>query len=135
MPTTGRKLIKPELEPQAGRTDLVCPTPTGARSWPTTAFDPASGILYVPLVDNNCMDYSWFERDATQIAGGGQDMRLRSRPKPGNDGNFGRIDAIDLKTRAGRVVAAATRADGELPAGFGRRPRVQRRTRPTVSRL
>ena len=101
-PATGRKHIKPQLEPLAGRTDLICPTPTGARSWPTTAFDPASGFLYVPLVDNNCMDYSWFERDATQIAGGGQDMRLRSRPKPGNDGNFGRIEAIDLKTQ--RVV-------------------------------
>jgi len=100
--TTGRKLINPALEPQAGRTDLVCPTATGARSWPTTAFDPASGYLYVPLVDNDCMDYSWVERDAAAIAGGGQDMRLRARPKPGNDGNFGRVDAIDLNT--GRVV-------------------------------
>jgi len=98
-PGTGRKIIKPELEPQAGRTDLVCPTPTGARSWPTTAFDPASGYLYVPLVDNYCMDYSWAARGANEIAAGGQDMRLRSRPKPGNDGNFGRIEAIDLKTR------------------------------------
>ena len=101
-PATGRKNIKPELQPQAGRTDLICPTATGARSWPTTAFDPASGYLYVPLVDNNCMNYSWFERDAAQIAGGGQDMRLQSRPKPGNDGNFGRIEAIDLNTQ--RVV-------------------------------
>lgn len=96
---TGRKLIDPALEPRAGRTDLICPTATGARSWPTTAFDPASGYLYVPLVDNNCMDYRWVERDAGAIAGGGQDMRLRARPKPGNDGNFGRIEAIDLNTR------------------------------------
>ena len=101
-PGTGRKLIKPALEPQTGRTDLICPTATGARSWPTTAFDPASGYLYVPLVDNDCMDYSWVERDATAIAGGGQDMRLGARPKPGNDGKFGRVDAIDLNT--GKVV-------------------------------
>ena len=99
---TGTKIINPALEPQAGRTDLICPTATGARSWPTTAFDPASGYLYVPLVANNCMDYSWAERDAATIAAGGQDMRLRGRPKPGNDGNFGRVDAIDLKS--GRVV-------------------------------
>jgi alcohol dehydrogenase (cytochrome c) len=99
---TGKKIINPALEPQAGRTDLVCPTATGARNWPTTAIDPTSGYLYVPLVDNNCMDYSWVERDAATVAGGGQDMRLRARPKPGNDGNFGRIDAIDLKT--GQVV-------------------------------
>jgi alcohol dehydrogenase (cytochrome c) len=99
---TGRKIINPALEPQAGRTDLICPTATGARSWPTTAFDPTSGYLYVPLVDNNCMDYSWVERDATTIATGGQDMRLRARPKPGNDGNFGRVDAIDLKS--GKII-------------------------------
>jgi alcohol dehydrogenase (cytochrome c) len=101
-PDTGKKRIDPALEPRAGRTDLVCPTATGARSWPTTAIDPTSGYLYVPLVDNDCMDYSWTERDASTVAAGGQDMRLRARPKPGNDGNFGRIDAIDLKT--GQVV-------------------------------
>jgi alcohol dehydrogenase (cytochrome c) len=98
-PKSGKKNVKPALEPQAGRTDLVCPTATGARSWPTTAFDPATGYLYVPLLDNNCMQYSWEARDAHEIAGGGQDMRLRPQIKPGNDGNFGRIEAIDLKTR------------------------------------
>jgi alcohol dehydrogenase (cytochrome c) len=98
-PNTGKKIIKPELEPQAGRTDLICPVASGARNWPTTAFDPSSGLLYVPLATNYCMDYSWETRDAAQIAAGGDDLRLRGRPRPGNDGNFGRIDAIDLKTR------------------------------------
>ncbi|HWG31784.1 MAG TPA: PQQ-binding-like beta-propeller repeat protein [Steroidobacteraceae bacterium] len=99
-PKTGRKIIKPELEhPQAGRTDLICPVASGARNWPTTAFDPASGYLYVPLAINYCMDYSWEARDAAAVSAGGDDLRLRGRPKPGNDGNFGRIDAIDLKSR------------------------------------
>ena len=98
-PKTGHKIINPALEPKPGRTDLVCPTATGARSWPTTAFDPRSDYLYVPLLDNNCMNYSWVARAAQDIAAGGQDMRLRPQIKPGNDGNFGRIEAIDLKTR------------------------------------
>ncbi len=101
-PNTGSKNIKPELEPKAGRTELICPTATGGRSWPTTAFDPSSDYLYVPLVANDCADYGWTARSAAEIAAGGQDIRLRNRPKPGNDGNFGRIDAIDLQTR--RVV-------------------------------
>jgi len=96
---TGRKKIKSELEPKAGRTDLICPAATGARSWPTTAFDPTSGYLYVPLLNNNCMDYTWVEREADKIAAGGMDVRLDGRPKPDNDGNFGRVEAIDLKTR------------------------------------
>jgi alcohol dehydrogenase (cytochrome c) len=98
-PKTGSKNIKPALEPKAGRTDIICPAAAGARSWPTTAYDPTSAYLYVPLLDNNCMDYSWVERDADKIAAGGMDVRLPGRPKPGNDGNFGRIEAIDLQTR------------------------------------
>jgi alcohol dehydrogenase (cytochrome c) len=101
-PKTGKKIIKPALEPQPGRIDVICPASTGARSWPTTAIDPNSNILYVPILDNDCMDYSWVERDAAKIAAGGLDVRLGARPKPGNDGNFGRIEAIDLETR--RVV-------------------------------
>jgi alcohol dehydrogenase (cytochrome c) len=98
-PKTGRKNIKPAFEPKSDRTDMVCPAATGARSWPTTAIDPASGYLYVPLLDNNCMDYSWTEREPDKIAAGGMDVRLVGRPKPENDGNFGRIEAIDLKTK------------------------------------
>jgi len=45
------------------------------------------------------MDYSWIARDADKIAAGGLDVRLGARPKPDNDGEFGRIEAIDLKTR------------------------------------
>jgi alcohol dehydrogenase (cytochrome c) len=95
---SGKKIIKPALEPQPGRIDVICPASTGARSWPTTAIDPTSDYLYVPLLDNDCMDYSWVERDAEKIAAGGMDVRLGARPKPDNDGNFGRIEAIDLKT-------------------------------------
>jgi alcohol dehydrogenase (cytochrome c) len=98
-PKTGKKAIKPAFEPKAGRTDVICPGATGARSWPTTAFDPSSDYLYVPLLDNNCMDYSWVERDADKIAAGGMDVRLGGRPKPDNDGKFGRIEAIDLRTK------------------------------------
>ncbi|HXC20780.1 MAG TPA: PQQ-binding-like beta-propeller repeat protein [Steroidobacteraceae bacterium] len=98
-PKSGKKNIKPALEPPAGRTDLICPGATGARNWPATAIDPTSNTLYVPLLDNNCMDYGWNERDAAKIAAGGLDVRLGARPKPGNDGNFGRIEAIDLKTK------------------------------------
>ena len=98
-PKTGKKIIKPELEPQPGRVDVICPASSGARSWPTTAFDPTSNTLYVPILENDCMDYSWVQRDTGKIAAGGMDIRLGARPKPDNDGNFGRVEAIDLKTK------------------------------------
>ena len=63
----------------------------------------------MPLLNNNCMDYTWVEREADKIAAGGMDVRLDGRPKPDNDGNFGRVEAIDLKTKQG-VWSARQRA-------------------------
>ena len=89
------------LEPEPGKTKLLCPNANGWRNWPTTAFDPASYILYVPLVET-CTDYSWTPRSAAQIAAGGDDIHFAQRPRPDSDGNFGRLEAINLAT--GRVA-------------------------------
>jgi alcohol dehydrogenase (cytochrome c) len=100
-PKTGEETTNPALEPEPGKTKLLCPNADGARNWPTTAFDPASYILYVPLVEA-CTDYSWTPRGAAQIAAGGDDIHFAQRPRPNGDGKFGRIEAINLAT--GRVL-------------------------------
>ncbi len=41
-PVTGEETTNPALEPEPGKTKLLCPNSNGARNWPTTAFDPAS---------------------------------------------------------------------------------------------
>ena len=100
-PVTGKENTNPALEPVPGKTALLCPNSNGARNWPTTAFDPASYILYVPLVES-CADYSWVPRDAAEVAAGGNDIRFATRPRPDSDGKFGRLEAINLAT--GKVV-------------------------------
>jgi alcohol dehydrogenase (cytochrome c) len=100
-PGTGEKTTNPALEPEPGKTKLLCPDANGARNWLTTAFDPASYILYVPLVED-CTDYSWTPRSAAQIAAGGDDIHFAVRPRPDGDGKFGRIEAINLAT--GKVL-------------------------------
>jgi alcohol dehydrogenase (cytochrome c) len=97
-PKTGHKTINPMLTPEAGKTKLLCPHGGGARSWPATSYDPATHILYVPLVES-CADFTWIPRDAAQTAAGGMDMHFLLRPRPDSDGNFGRIEAINLQTR------------------------------------
>jgi alcohol dehydrogenase (cytochrome c) len=57
-PKSGAKTTDPALEPEAGKTKLVCPFAAGARSWPATAYDPSTSILYVPMTES-CMTYSW----------------------------------------------------------------------------
>ncbi len=100
-PGTGEQTTNPALEPEPGKTKLLCPDANGARNWLTTAFDPASYILYVPLIET-CADYSWTPRSAAQIAAGGDDIHFAQRPRPDGDGKFGRLEAINLAT--GKVL-------------------------------
>ncbi|MGH8142735.1 MAG: PQQ-binding-like beta-propeller repeat protein [Steroidobacteraceae bacterium] len=98
-PKTGMKIVNPaDDHPQAGKTYLICPSASGARSWITTSYDPTTDILYVPLLET-CMNYSFVPRNAAEVAAGGLDMRGSPQPRPGSDGKFGRIEAINLKTR------------------------------------
>lgn len=99
-PTTGRKIIDPKFTPtsRGDRTDFVCPSTQGARNWPATSIDPTSDVLYVPLFEN-CMQYSWVKRSPAEVAAGGNDIRGTTTARADGDGNFGRIEAIDLKTR------------------------------------
>jgi alcohol dehydrogenase (cytochrome c) len=97
-PVSGAKTINPAVEPQAGVARLMCPNSIGARNWMATALNPQTDILYVPLLEN-CADYTYAPRDAAQTAKGGLDMHFSSRPPEHSDGNFGRIAALDLKTR------------------------------------
>jgi alcohol dehydrogenase (cytochrome c) len=100
-PVTGNENTNPDLDPVPGKTALLCPNSNGARNWPTTAYDPGSYILYVPLVET-CADYSWVPRGAAEVAAGGNDIRFATRPRPDSDGKFGRLEAINLAT--GKVV-------------------------------
>ena len=97
-PKTGEKTINPALEPEAGKAKLLCPSPSGARSWPATAFNPQTKILYVPMIES-CSDYTYAPRSAAETAAGGSDFRFSMRVRPDADGNFGRLQAINLQTK------------------------------------
>jgi alcohol dehydrogenase (cytochrome c) len=97
-PKTGKKTTNPALEPVSGKPLYLCPSSGGARSWPTTAIDPESHIVYVPMVET-CTNYTWTERKPAEVAKGGLDMAYPAAPPPNADGKFGRLEAIDLVTK------------------------------------
>ena len=97
-PETGRKTTNPALEPVSGKPLFLCPSSGGARSWPTTALDPESHIVYVPMVET-CTNYTWTARGPAETAKGGLDMAYPAAPPKGSDGKFGRLEAVDLVTR------------------------------------
>jgi alcohol dehydrogenase (cytochrome c) len=100
-PRTGRKIIDPQFTPRANQTQVICPHAGGARSWPATSYDPASGPLFVPLVES-CMQFTWTPRSEAETANGGSDLHWVLQPRPDSDGNFGRLEAIEVAT--GRIA-------------------------------
>ncbi len=97
-PKTGRKTTDPKLEPEDGKTKLVCPSTTGARAWPSTSFDAQAHVVYVPMTES-CMQYTFNARTPAEVAAGGVDIRYPNVHRPDSDGNFGRIQAVNLDTR------------------------------------
>jgi alcohol dehydrogenase (cytochrome c) len=97
-PKTGRKTTNPALEPVSGKPLFLCPSSSGARSWPTTALDPQSHVVYVPMVET-CTNYTWTARPPAEVAKGGLDMAYPAVPPKDTDGKFGRLEAVDLVTR------------------------------------
>ena len=101
-PKTGDKHLNPAVEPVAGKSEWMCPSPLGARNWPSTSIDPATGVLYVPMVEF-CTDYSYTPGTPAQTAAGGVDINFGGMlPRKDNDGKFSRLSAMDLKT--GKVL-------------------------------
>jgi alcohol dehydrogenase (cytochrome c) len=101
-PVTGEKKLNPALAPEAGKPKFMCPSPLGARNWPSTAIDPSSGVVYVPMVEF-CTDYSYTPGSPEQTKKGGVDINFSGMlPRPNADGKFSRLTAMDLKT--GKVV-------------------------------
>lgn len=97
-PKTGQKIIYPDLEPQPNVTKHFCPHSGGGRNWPATSYDPQNNILYVPLYES-CQDFKWVPRSAAKTAVGGSDMHFVLLPRPGSNGKYGRIEAVNLKTK------------------------------------
>ncbi len=93
---TGAKKINPKVMPGQGETLTVCPHAGGAKSWLPASYNPASNALYVPLVES-CMDLI-----PVQPGGRGgltSGLRFTIRPRLDTDGNYGRLEAIDVETR------------------------------------
>ena len=122
-PSTGEKIVDPRSIPGDGETKMVCPHVAGGRSWAPTAFDPQTKIVYVPITEA-CMDMVPVgEGERGSLSTG---VRWTVRPRPESDGNYGRVEAVNLETqetvwiarqRAPQTTGALVTAGGLLFAG------------------
>lgn len=108
-PKTGVKTIADSVKPEPNVEKLVCPSTIGHRNWPSTAYDPRTSILYVPLSDN-CMPYMW----TPGIPGDYDIVGMLPVHRPGSDGIIGQVQAFDLAT--GKKVWAQRRRAAQSSA-------------------
>jgi alcohol dehydrogenase (cytochrome c) len=95
-PKTGAKTVDPRLVPGDGQTKMICPHVSGGRGWMPTAFEAVTKILYLPMVEA-CMDL--VPVPAGERGSLSTGVRWTVRPRPGSDGKYGRLQAINLETK------------------------------------
>ena len=117
-PVTGRKTQDPRLIPGDGETKRLCPHVGGGRSWAPTAYDPRTHIAYVPIIEA-CMDLVPVgEGERGSLTTG---VRWTVRPRPESDGQYGRLEAVNLATGETAWIARqrAPQTTGALATGGG----------------
>jgi alcohol dehydrogenase (cytochrome c) len=97
-PKTGRRTVLPAMVPKANVPLFVCPSVNGARTWMATSYNARSHMMFVPLVEV-CNDITWKPYPDGKTSDDRVDLAFSNRPRKDADGNYGRLQAINLSTR------------------------------------
>lgn len=92
-PVTGDKTQNPDLIPDRTKTRYACPHGGGGRNWSPTAWNEATGTLFVNARDV-CADIIPTQGKGFLTTG----INENYAPPPNSDGTFGMIQALDMKT-------------------------------------
>ena len=93
---TGRPAYDPEHTPGTGKRALFCPSLSGGKNWPPAAFNPNTGLLYIPANENLCTSMEGSEVEYTpgrSFTGARSELRVRD----GAD-HLGELQAWNLNT-------------------------------------
>ena len=97
-PVTGKKTPNPDAIPTPGKNNFMCPSGNGFKNWPSSAINPATKVIFMPLVESCALMTPTVYGPGDVYKGGSQEIRMLRR-RPDSDGNFGRLEAINLQTR------------------------------------
>jgi alcohol dehydrogenase (cytochrome c) len=95
-PKSGEKTIDMSKYPGFASSITVCPHAGGGRSWLPGSYNSATHVVYAAMVES-CMEMiQTAEGERGSLSSG---YRWTLKPRPDSDGQYGRIQAIDLTTR------------------------------------
>jgi alcohol dehydrogenase (cytochrome c) len=114
---TGNKQVDRSRYPD-GSVQLVCPHGAGAKNFLPAAYIESRRLIVVPL-NEACMDL--FPVPGGGTGGLSSGVNWGIRPRPDSDGNYGRLQAIDLDTRetVWTTRQRAPQTSGVLATGGG----------------
>lgn len=92
-PVTGDKTMASIAIPNAETSHLLCPYFLGGRNWQSGAYDTARKMLFLPLSEL-CMMAGPLGNGTLLTSG----VETSVSARPDTDGNFGRIQALDMDT-------------------------------------
>ena len=106
-PISGRPTYDPQKIPGVGRTVTFCPSIWGGKDWPPEAYNPKTGLFYIPVHENLChemtgvppetiegQDNTGVELDALIAA-----LKFQPEAFEGKDAHIGEVQAWDLARR------------------------------------
>jgi len=95
-PETGRPTYDEARKPKTGQVIPFCPSLWGGKDWPPAAYNPGTGLLYIPANNNHCGTIEGTEpvyRPGSSFTGASSTMTLR----PGAD-HIGELQAWNVDT-------------------------------------
>jgi alcohol dehydrogenase (cytochrome c) len=95
-PETGRPSYDEEKKPGTGKLAAFCPSLWGGKDWPPAAYNPGTGLLYVPANDNLCGTSVGEEveyRPGSAFTGADAELTLGTEA-----GQIGELQAWDMNT-------------------------------------
>lgn len=95
-PVSGRPSYDPRRKPSTGTTTEFCPSLWGGKDWPPAAYNPETGLVYIPANENTCGAIEG--REVTYMPGGSYiGARSQMTLRDGAD-HIGEIQAWNMNT-------------------------------------
>ncbi|MBM89069.1 MAG: PQQ-dependent dehydrogenase, methanol/ethanol family [Gammaproteobacteria bacterium] len=93
-PETGRPSYNPEHTPSTGEAVDFCPSLWGGKDWPPAAYNPETGLVYIPVNENHCGVIEG--REVTYMPGSSYTGARTEFTMRDPEGNIGEIQAWDM---------------------------------------
>jgi len=93
-PETGRPSYDPNHTPSTGDSVDFCPSLWGGKDWPPAAYNPGTGLVYIPVNENHCGVIEG--REVTYMPGSSYTGARTEFTLRDPEGNIGEIQAWDM---------------------------------------